>query len=76
MVLAMAPQQRQSRRHRLGPGMVSDKMPEPPDLQKLIKKRGGYGNIIPQDWILYDKQLSDTQSWLRDRHNQVKSAKS
>jgi hypothetical protein len=52
-----------------------DRMPEPPDLQKLIELRGGYDKITPQDWLLYYKQAEASAAWLRARHRQVISAK-
>jgi hypothetical protein len=45
-----------------------DRMPEPPDLQKLIELRGGHEKITAEDWVRYDRQWELATAWLASRH--------
>jgi hypothetical protein len=45
-----------------------DPMPPPPDLQKLVKRFGGYDKITSEAWAKYDKQLTATHEWLAAHH--------
>lgn len=53
----------------------ADRMPTPPDLQKLVELRGGFHKITRADWRLFEQQAAATRAWLDARHRRVVSAK-
>lgn len=48
-----------------------DRMPEPPDLQKLVRTAGGYARITAAQWDDFDYRMERTLKWLREHHKQI-----
>jgi len=47
---------------------MDEKMPEPPDLQALVRQYGGYAKIPDTAWATYDDQMQIVHGWLGARH--------
>lgn len=45
-----------------------DRMPQPPDLQALVREAGGYWKISAEQWEAYDRATQRTQAWLAAHH--------
>ncbi len=47
-----------------------------PDLQKLVQRYGGYLNIPPEEWHMYDLRLRACNDYLAKLHKVQKRKKS